>query len=184
MKTNSMGPAGCRECKVGSLYGQIKKTEYNLLQPHIKISKLMASFFIRRLWWCFVFKGCLGTNALRIQWVFMNLVVFHNHYNHDDYPDVKNRSWKSGDSRCLLESGSSQQYDKFKSEDKRLILVNFGEWFRQLGCWLSWQWCGGWLTCPSKVDIPPPGLRQSKPPDHQTWGWGWWSGWWWWWGEE
>ena len=41
-------------------------------------------------------------NALRIQWVFMNLVVFHNHYNHDDYPDVKNRSWKSGDSRCQI----------------------------------------------------------------------------------
>ena len=42
-------------------------------------------------------------NALRIQCVFMNLVVFHNHYNHDDYPDVKNRSsWISGESRCQI----------------------------------------------------------------------------------
>ena len=32
----------------------------------------------------------------------MNLVVFHNHYNHDDYPDVKNRSWKSGERRCQI----------------------------------------------------------------------------------
>ena len=69
MKTNSMGPAGCRECKVGSLYGQIKKTEYNLLQPHIKISKLMASCFYMEIVVMFCFQRLfrdIFLNALRI----------------------------------------------------------------------------------------------------------------------